>query len=275
MSASIIPTDRPSIYESLSKLQRQAIVRASNPPPGIAGFLFDIDADSSIELTSDITDHFVENNTAIQDQIGLKPEQITLRGLVAELRNTPRIRKEITDPVVDALPDNEPLVPLLAPQAQQEADDAGAELFSEDQSVAAQETLFNYFDGQRRQDGTQQSNAFLFFYNLWKARQLFTVETPWGIMTSMAILSLRAEQGEESKYVSDLRITFKKIRFAKDIAINEGELAGRSVPQTSPKSQQGNLPQTDVPKDSESTLRYILGGTTFNKVLQSFLPPHR
>ena len=48
---------------------------------GIGGLAFDIFEEHKVELQSDITDHYVEDNTAIQDQIANRPLKFTLRGI--------------------------------------------------------------------------------------------------------------------------------------------------------------------------------------------------
>lgn len=257
MDATVIPSDTPSIFDvlaSLTALQQQAIVRPNNPPPGIAGFLFDIPLGESIELTSNITDHYVEDNTAIQDQIALSPEQITVRGLVAELSDG---RSEVPQlaPTPDPLPLNEPLVPNITTQAQQTQDAQLAIVDSSATAVTSQQSLYGYFNAQSAQqpNQTKQTKAFLYFYNLYKGRMRFSVDTPWGTMTNVAILSMRAEQSEDSKYVSELRITFKKIRVAGELVIATGQLAGRSALQAAPITRNGNageLPQTQAQKES-------------------------
>jgi uncharacterized Fe-S center protein len=69
----------------LSSATQQAIVKPEDFK-GIAGFVFDVITLDSIELSSDITDHYIEDNTAINDHIALKPEIIRVEGLVGELK---------------------------------------------------------------------------------------------------------------------------------------------------------------------------------------------
>ena len=102
------------LIQALSTLQDLALVRPNNPPEGISGFLFDIVGDESISLESDITDNFVENNMAIQDQIALRPEIVTVHGLVAELTNANQ-PKPVFNPPADPLPLNTPMVPAKSP----------------------------------------------------------------------------------------------------------------------------------------------------------------
>src|SRR6185312_8744514 len=51
--------------------------------------LFHYEGEQTASLESDITDHYIENNTAIQDQIALKPVIITTHGFIGELNDIP------------------------------------------------------------------------------------------------------------------------------------------------------------------------------------------
>ena len=53
------------------------------------GFLFNILGEEVVTLTADATDHYVEDNSAIQDHIALKPITITLHGYIGEVNNVP------------------------------------------------------------------------------------------------------------------------------------------------------------------------------------------
>ena len=61
------------------------VVQPADPNSEI--FLFDTRGEEEANLESDITDNYIEDNTAMQDHIGLKPMTITLRGYVGELTN--------------------------------------------------------------------------------------------------------------------------------------------------------------------------------------------
>ena len=52
---------------------------------GIGGFVFDIPDEAKVTLSADITDHWVEDNTTVNDQIAIKPDMIALSGFVGEL----------------------------------------------------------------------------------------------------------------------------------------------------------------------------------------------
>lgn len=245
----IVPSSATSeldVVKTLSTLEQKAIVRPNNPPYGVAGFIFDIVLDDEVNLTSDITDHYIENNTAIQDQIALRPETITLRGVVAELvKRTPppNTASRTTNP----LPQVAELTPEFTLGAAQALVDLAVQERERARAAVASQSLYNLYQNRAatQPNQTRQSSAFLYFRSLWKSRELFTVETPWGYFTSMAIESLRVFQDETTKYATEFTITFKKIRVARDITVEVGQLAGRNAPQraASQPSQNGNVGQ--------------------------------
>ena len=256
-AVNIIPTGTDSVFDvikQLSTLDRQAIVRPENPPPGVAGYLFDIVGEESVELASDITDHYVENNTAIQDQIALRPEQIQIRGLVAELVNASG-RDDLQAPVSDPLPINADLVPQLTPGAREQRDKVDEAEFQDSAAILSGQSLFGYYDNRTPSPNiTRQAKAFNYFRQLWLGRQLFSVETPWGYWTNMAISSFRATQGQDTRYQSDFTLTLKKIRFAQDLTVSAGQLAGRAVPQRADIVRNGNAGRQEVSEQKKQSL---------------------
>lgn len=363
-----IPTDSPSIYDQLTTLERAAIVRPNNPPRGIAGFLFDYDAEQFLELMSEITDNYIEDNTAIADNITLLPERVTLRGMIGELTDQNTIL-----PTPAPTPAPLPLVPGLFPPFSIAADVSFApklganvtisgasaalsitgaigpaaadsilrtvngelsKVISPAQSVqaavaaaitnavktisggnaptgaaitaainsavgnvigsgltpdvtsliaqsvnsslsttsgtnpgptaGAADTLYEYYLNRSplQQGETAQGLAVGYFYQMWRARQTFSIETPWGIMNNMAIQNVRAEQPEETATATQLSVTFKKIRVADSVSVNLGQLAGRAVFQAtaSAPAQNGITGQTPVTPDQQQSLIHAIAG---------------
>jgi hypothetical protein len=75
---------------------------------------------------------------------------------------------------------------------------------------------------------------------------LFTVDTPWGFFTDMAIKSLTATQDATTRVITDFAITFKKMRFAQTVAISSGQLAGRCAFQQAPQTNNGQAGKEPV-----------------------------
>lgn len=251
-AVSIIPSDSQSIFSVLNALKVtnpnrvQAIVRPNNPPTGVAGFIFDVVLDDAFDLKSDITDHYVEDNYAIQDQISLKPETFTVKGLVAELVvSTPT--QQLQDAQVNPLPLFAPLAPIFTTASEESQAVTALDTVAATNSIVDTQSLYGYFNGSAGALApTRQAKAFSYFYQLWSGRQLFSVETPWGVMTNMAIESISANQPAESASKTEFTITFKKIRFAQAVTVNIGQLAGRAQQQNAATTRQAKATVTTL-----------------------------
>lgn len=241
------------ITKSLSTLQKQAIVRPDNPPKGISGFLFDLPEEDKFTRESDITDHFAENNTPLHEHWAVRPEMITLQGIVSEIKeNQSAVSKvEVT---IDPLPEAEELDPDYS-QAAIEAiysDELNSDLTNDAASKA--NSLYELYKN-RTPSTAAQISAFQYFYNLQDSRQLCSVETPWGIFNDMAIQSITAIQGESTKSQTQFIITFKAMKFADEPTFYVGKLAGRAVAQGSDTEEGGNKAGT-THKDGDNSFLY-------------------
>jgi hypothetical protein len=247
----VVPTDSASIFAALNTLVLNeatlAIVRPNNPPRGIAGFIMDVVNDDGVELESDIPDHYVEENIPVQDQIALRPEVITVSGEVAEVVRM-ATTAERTTPQPNPLPNVSVLSPQLTPGALAQYNLRTSVLNNTKSAITSDASLYGYYLSHLAQqpNATKQSKVFGYFYQLWKGRQRFSVETPWGIFTNMAILSLSAKQGPESRFVSEFSITFKKIRTVSSQTVQVGHLAGRSIFQQAGVTQNGTVGQLSL-----------------------------
>lgn len=208
-------------------------------------FLFNYEGEQKIDLQSDITDHFVEDNSAIQDQIALRPEIITTNGFIGELNNVvpPELR-----PIRLAA---DKLTPLTAfqPELSTAAELVYANAFQAYQTVklaaASAVQAWSSISGGGEGSQTKQQLAFQEFYGYWRDRTLFRVQTPWAVFDNMAIQNLRALQTEDSDSYTDFQIVFKAIRFAEtqfivsDNLYNFNQYQGRTFNQGSPEVSRG------------------------------------
>ena len=123
-------------------------------------------------------------------------------------------------------------------------------------------SLFEYYANKAPAGTTAQALALGFFYQMWRGRQLCSVETAWGVLTNMAILSVRPEQPEETRGATNFTVTFKKVRFAGAATVNLGQLSGRNAIQATANapSPNGNVGQTPVPAAQQASwLRSLVG----------------
>ncbi len=198
-------------------------------PPSI---LFHYEGEQSVALESDITDHYIEDNTAIQDQWTLKPETVNTHGFIGELNNVPPKALAILQKAANRLTTISAYVPSLSATALIAYNQAfflyqvGAN--AANSAVSAWSSISN--SGQSQQ--TKQQQAFQQFYGYWQSRTLFTVQTPWAIFQNMAIKSLRAIQDAETNVISDFEVSFKRMRFATTESSIPISLQGRAASQS-------------------------------------------
>lgn len=194
-------------------------------------YIFDTRGDEEVTLESDITDNWVEDNSTMQDHIGLKPISITLSGYVGELKTTPRTEEkavyETSSSIMQAI---EPFLPELSTQSQY--------IFNRAQEIYDIYNKANKTAGRIEktlaeipvpEEASKQQQAFGKFYEMWATRQLSTVYTPFGAYNSMAIEKISAKQPEDGCYISEFSVTFKQVRIAGAIRVDAKNKAGRTA----------------------------------------------
>lgn len=228
--------------------------QSQNPP----AFLFNYEGEQSATLTSDITDHYVEDNTAVQDQIALKPELITTHGFIGELNDVVPPALALLKTAADKLTTIVGYTPQLTETALLAYSEAllvyETATTVANAAVSAWSSVGNAVSGSDGQSviGSQglvasenqnkQQQAFQAFYGYWKKRILFTVQTPWAVFQNMAIQSLRVIQDADTRMISDFELTFKMIRTAASITVAGGfpiSYAGRLNSQTATQTDLG------------------------------------
>lgn len=218
--------------------------------------LFNYEGEQSATLTSDITDHFIENNTSVQDQIALKPVTITTQGFVGELNDIPPgllVPLQLAAEKLTAISAYTPALSITALLAYANAFALYQAAKSVANSAVSTWSSINGTGGESVINGGTQGNAqgqlagqipnqtqqqiyFQQFYAYWQQRTLFTIQTPWAIFQDMAIMSLRSVQSAETRMISDFEVTFKQLRFAStqlslDPAHDPNNFSGRAFSQ--------------------------------------------
>jgi hypothetical protein len=207
-----------NIVDFLGNIVNQYIVRPTGLPnlTGVAGYVFDILGEEEVFVDSEITDHYVEDNYAIQDHIALRPIRFILRGYVGELTDNVESAQEAILTLSHKLSTIAGYLPELATQSEELYTEITANKFNVGEVVNQAISTYNLFS-QSATSANKQQNAYNYFYNLWVSRILCSVETPFRIFTNMAIESIRARQDEATRYISDFSITFKQIRTSQTI----------------------------------------------------------
>lgn len=243
----------------------------AKPPPGL---LFHYEGEQTVAVESDITDHYIEDNTAIADQIALKPEVITTHGFIGELNDIRPGPLGLLNTLANKLSIVDAYVPGLSTTAMNAVNQATA-LYQTGANVAnsavsawssitggggenvigsngLQGDSFDAATGNVRNNQTKQQVMFQQFYGYWRARTLFTVQTPWAVFQNMAIKSLRAIQEPDSRVITDFEVSFKMIRTAATTTTSRlTNFQGRALSQSSALANFGT--QTPTSSISLST----------------------
>jgi hypothetical protein len=225
---------------------------AQQPP----SLLFHYEGENQSILESDITDHYIEDNTAIQDQIALRPEIVTVDGYIGELNNIPppalailqQIANKLTivsayTPVLSATAELAYAEALLAYQTAANAVNSATSAWSSLNGTGGENVIgtnglgssFNAATGKVSNSQNKQQVMYQQFYGYWRARQLFTVQTPWAVFQNMSILRLQATQEADTNVITGFKVTFKMMRFS-----NTATTAGLSPILQGRASQQGS-----------------------------------
>ncbi len=243
-----IQSDIAQTANLIEQVINQAVVRPTGSPglTGISGFLFDIVATEDVSLDSDITDHYVEDNSAIQDHIAIKPERFTVKGYAGEISDRFPEGVKLATSIIEKVAILATMAPQFAEQAEQFYAQIAAGNINAGQLINTATSLYDIFV-QAITTATRQQAAFNYFYAMWRARQLCTVETPWNVFTDMAIESVRGHQSDETKLITEFSVTFKKVRKA-SVAVSAGlSLAGRVASMATSISRNGSTSGSDLP----------------------------
>lgn len=217
----------PTVQGFINNVVKGFVVRPLGAAYGIDGFLFDVIEDEEVRLEAEATDHFIEDNSAIQDHVALRPIQFTLKGYVSEL-NT--VNSQALDSVFSkaaSLGDIAGLAPEFSAQANQIHAKINNVVGKIDNYINQANNIFDIFSQQGTSENNQQK-AFAYFLNLWQSRQLCNVETPYKIYTNMVITMVSAIQRGDTNMQSMFAVTFKEIRTAQTLTLDAPIATGRA-----------------------------------------------
>lgn len=204
---------------------------------GISGFLFSIPLNEEVTISAQITDHWIEDNTSVQDHIALEPIRLRLTGIVAELVYEKDKIEAYVNQVLDRLGPLNVIQPAGAASTRQW-------LSQYNQTSQAINNAVNEFSktraalsgGQAPKDRQQSAydkfeNWMLFrswipspgpttvFASLYKPAggfsqkyEFLTVVTPWRTFENMAIETVIFSQDETTRDLSTVEVTLKQIR---------------------------------------------------------------
>ena len=235
----VLVTPQRSSVKGYQPKQPSANNGSQQEPP--EALLFHYEAENTVSLESDVTDHFIEDNTAIQDQVALRPEMVTVNGFIGELNNVAPIIPEVIKLAQEKLTAISAYAPQQSITALKAIADATAVYNTAIGLTRDAVQTWNSIngngglnsiggvglilpDGTRLEQTNQNKQQLMFqqFYGYWRNRYLFDVQTPWAIFKNMIIKNLRAVQDPDTNMITDFQVTFKMMRFASTRDIGGG-----------------------------------------------------
>lgn len=215
---------------------------------GLVNLRLDIVGDESLSADSDITDHYVESNTAYQDQISLKPKIYTINGEVGELVWYQKDNaSQIFGQVAQRLEGIVSFLPIRSKsfnQMKSKVMKAAQWVDTASNAVSKISNLMSDSFG----SVTHQQQAYQELVAIRDGRQPVNVKTPWGILEDYAITNLKLTQPKETKDKSTISITFKEFRTTSvgKVAFDASKYQGNAVYENQPAVDNGKTAGTDV-----------------------------
>lgn len=227
---------------------------------GLGGFVFDIEGETQTNLSTEITDHYLEDNTAIQDHIAVRPKKITLKSYVGELvfRQDPSSGGFIQK-AAQKLTSLSSYAPQLSQAASQIKSGIDARNISNLSNLTLNDTV-NYWNLIKNlsQSGSRQQQAYMYFKSLMENKIIVSVQTPFEFVSGMAVESIIAIQTENTKFMSDFSIVLKQIRTVSELSVT------------------GNAPASNAASISKSTANSYITVSSISRqarnATQSALP---
>lgn len=221
---------------------------------GIAGFKFHVPQTEMVNFENEVTDHYIDTNSAIQDHIVQKPITITVSGLVGDyfysnneiedmvalITPTLALVKEflpnITDKTVKRLTDAQS-GHINLPNIQIPDENVYFQLQSEKNFEFNIVDLFKLFQNLYKIKSAQ-TRAFIFFECLWKSRARFSVETTWKRYDNMIVQRVQAKRDNNAD-ITEFSITFKQISLVGVYTETIEQSANRMIQARSPIANKG------------------------------------
>ena len=217
-----------------------------NTAQGISGFVFDIVREDQLELSSDITDHFTEDNSFIQDHIVRRPRVFTMSGFQGELVfESPRGIAGASQLLQNRLETVEAYLGDRTPgqiqQAQEIVGQAQTAISTINQTLDRVQNVVGSLESAFGPEITRQQRAYAQLSTLWRMNATVTLRTPWVYFESMLITNITFVQGEASQDISEISVSLKEFRTAetRTTGFDESIFENRETIQSAETEDQG------------------------------------
>lgn len=231
---------------------------------GIGGFLFDYLGEINVNMDADITDHFAEDNTAIQDHVAIRPIEVTMRGFISELSlPAPQGVSGALASAQSALTQVDAYLGKYTPGVAQTLSAAITKVQSTvntvNQTLQKAQNIISLFPG-APPSGTKQAKAYTQLFTAMQKKLPMTIDTPYRVLRNMMIKRIVFVQPEETKSWSDISVTLKQIQFVEIATVaDNGSFAGRLQQQAQAPTNKGVVPGAQVPQSAAFTMAQAAG----------------
>jgi len=239
------------------------------------GWVFDIPTGESADFESDVTDHYTESGSFINDQIVNKPIRVTLTGLVGELvyrrpSGARGVVRQIAGRLSQVAAYGGNWTPSFVSKIQGIVGKAQTAAALADNYIRQAQNAAGAVTSALGQSASLQKKAYDQIAYLWRQKTIFTVTTPWARHSAMVITALGFRQDESSNDFSTISITLKEFRFAQTkLSIFKGGDTDITAIQSSDGQSQGTAGTSNKTflksvGDGKPDFGALPGGNIFN-----------
>lgn len=247
----VTPSQRSiDIYEKFVKAKLyagEAIVNVLGNT-GIAGFKFHVPEKEQIKMQSDVTDHYVDSGTPVQDHIAKKPITITLNGFQGDYFYSVNQIEDTLAKVIPTLALVKQFIPRLPDSTKQKlAQKYLQSSINKEIPVALQNNgteytlnsidLFKLFQDLYKLK-SPQTRAFFFLESLWNSNAIFTVETTWKRYNNMLITDITPVRDNNAD-ITEFSVSFKQINTTASLVQSLENATGRTRQQLAQIANKG------------------------------------
>ncbi len=218
---------------------------------GIGGFIFDYLGDINVAMEADITDHYAEDNTAIQDHVAIRPIEVVMHGFVSELAMpAPQGVVGLLANMQSGLSQVEAYLGRYTPGVTQTLQKAVTKVQSTvntiNQTLQKAQNVISLFPG-APPNATKQAKAYSQLFTAMSQKLPMTIDTPYRVLQNMLIKRIVFVQPEDTRTWTDISVTLKQINFVETATVaDNGTFAGRLAQQAQAPVNKGVVPGAPV-----------------------------
>lgn len=201
----------------------------------IGGWEFDYISDERVDVNSEITDHFTEENIYVQDHVAMKPIKLTMHGFVGDLAVTRKgliaTLSRLTGQVSSALAVVQPYVGKYSKGTASTMGKAVTETQSALNKIGKVMDMVSTIS--KLAPGifpTKCEKAYKELKGKRDAGFVFTVVTPFELFTDMLIETLSLTSPDNTRGWTDITVTMKQIRFTRTLEFGKNNARGTDSP---------------------------------------------